>query len=81
LKVQAFNDAVRDAVILAGFGEIHTVGMDKNHFSGPQSEKPNCVDDLFASNLHGRIVLVQFGVVKRNAITTARVRRQKGMPR
>jgi len=49
--------------------------MHKNHFSGPQSEKLNCVDDLFASNFHGRSVLVQFAVVKRNAITPARSRR------
>lgn len=52
--------------------------MDKYHFSGPQSEKLNCVDDLFGFNLHGRIVLVRFPVVKRKAITTARIRRQTG---
>ncbi len=68
---------MRNVVGLAGFGEAHALGMDKNHFCLSHFEKLNCVDDLLASNLHGRIVLFQFAVVKVNAITTARSLRRK----
>lgn len=76
LEVQAFDDAVRDAVVLAGFGEAQAFGVDKNHSRVPQFEKLNCVDDLPVLNFHGHIVFVQFAAVKRKTITMARSSRE-----
>jgi hypothetical protein len=60
LNVQSLDDVVWDTVRLAGFGEVHAFGMDKDHSARPQSEKLRSAESLVAVNLHERIVVARF---------------------